>query len=146
VELDQVEVVTPGLARRIEGAEPGQARRFAFRVARLACGVAGVHDGTAFEVARKGFEPYPEVEDLVELWELERRLDSDCEARLGTHPSTCNLDELRLHDECVEARAVAAVIAALRPDAVLAAREALGQALSAGCEQDELEKLADDLL
>ena len=146
MDLHQVEVVAPALAARVAGADRGQARRFAFRVARLACSVAGVHDATALEVARGGLERYPEISELVQLWELERRLDSDCEARLGRHPSTCNLEELRLHDECVEARAVAAVIAALRPDALVAAREATQEALAAGCETYVLEDLASELL
>lgn len=146
MKLHPVEAVAPGLAARIAGAERGRARRFAFRVARLACTIAGVHDRNALEVARSGLEHYPEVEDLVALWDLERDLDSACEAHLGTHPDTCNLDRLRLYDECVEARAVAAVIAALKPDALVAARQATQEALAAGCEAAALEELADQVL
>ncbi len=146
MKLHPVEAVAPGLAARIAGAERGDARRFAFRVARLACAVAGVHDRNALEVARGGLEHYPEVEDLVALWDLERDLDSACEAHLGTHPDTCNLDQLRLHDECVEARADAAVIAAHTPDALVAARQATHEAFAAGCEAAALEALADQLL
>jgi len=146
VKLDPVEAAAPGLAARIAGAERGDARRFAFRVARLACTVARVHDRNALEVARGGLEHYPEIEDVVALWDLERDLDSACEAHLGTHPSTCNLDQLRLYDECIEARAVAAVIAALRPDPLLAARQATQEALAAGCETAALEALADQVL
>lgn len=146
MELHQVEATAPGLAVRIAGAERGDARRFAFRVARLACGVAGVHDENALELARGGLERYPEIDELVRLWDLERELDSACEAQLGSHPSRCTLDQLQLHSECVEARAVAAVIAALKPDAHVAAREAVREALAAGCEQAALEALADQLL
>jgi hypothetical protein len=146
VKLHPVEAVAPGLAARIAGADRGAARRFAFRVARLACGVAGVHDRNALEVARGGLEHYPETEDLVALWDLERDLDSACEAHLGTHPVTCNLDQLRQHDECIEARAVGAVIAALKPDALVAARQATQEALAAGCETATLEALADQVL
>ncbi|CAN7176150.1 hypothetical protein LJR027_000263 [Terrabacter sp. LjRoot27] len=146
MKLHLVEAVAPGLAARIAGAERGDARRFAFRVARLACAVAGVHDRNALEVARSGLEHYPEIDDLVALWDLERDLDSACEANLGTHPSTCNLDELRQHDECVEARAVAAVIAALKPDALVAARHATHEALAAGCETAALVAIADEVL
>ncbi|HET9631021.1 MAG TPA: hypothetical protein VFP73_01400 [Terrabacter sp.] len=146
MDLHQVEVVAPGLAARIAGAERGQARRFAFRVARLACSVAGVHDNTALEVARGGLEHYPEIDDLVKLWELERRLESACEASLGVDPRTADLSQLHLHDECVEARAVAAVIAALKPDALAAARDATREALAAGCDRVVLEDLASELL
>jgi hypothetical protein len=146
VKLHPVEAAVPGLAARIAGAERGDARRFAFRVARLACAVAGVHDRTALEVARSGLEQFPQIEDLAALWDLERDLDSACEAHLGTHPSTCNLDELRQHDECVEARAVAAVIAALKPDALVAARQAAHEALGAGCGTAALEAIADEVL
>lgn len=146
MDLHQVEAVAPGLAARIAGAERGQARRFAFRVARLACSVAGVHDNTALEVARGGLDHYPEVDDLVELWDLERRLESACEASLGKHPHTADLAELQHHDECLEARAVAAVIAALRPDALAAARDATREALAAGCDRHVLEDLAGELL
>jgi hypothetical protein len=146
VKLHQVETVAPGLAARIAAADRGDARRYAFRVARHACAIAGVLDRNALEVARGGLERYPEIEELVALWDLERELDSACEARLGTHPSTCNLDRLREHDDCIEARAVAAVIAALRPDPHVAARGAVGAALAAGCGQDDLEALADQLI
>ena len=146
MELDQVDSSAPDLEFRILSAERGPARRFAFRVARLACSVAGVHDQNALELAGGGLERYPEIDELVRLWDLERRLDSACEAQLGTHPSTCNLDELQLHPECVEARAVAAVIAAFKADALVAAREAVREALRAGCRRAELESLADQLL
>lgn len=146
MDLHQVEVVAPGLAARIAGAERGQARRFAFRAARLACSVAGVHDATALEVARGGLEHYPEIDELVKLWDLERRLELSCEASLGKDPGTADLGELQLHDDCVEARAVAAVIAALKPDALEAAREATREALAAGCDQHVLEDLAGELL
>lgn len=146
MDLHQVEVVAPGLAARIAGAERGQARRFAFRAARLACSVAGVHDATALEVARGGLEHYPEIEELVKLWELERRLELSCEASLGKDPRTADAGELQLHDDCIEARAVAAVIAALKPDALAAARDATREALAAGCDQHVLEDLANELL
>ena len=68
MKLHPVEGLVPGIAARIAGAERGEARRFAFRVARLACAVAGVHDRNALEVARGGLEHYPETEDLVALW------------------------------------------------------------------------------
>jgi len=145
VELDQVDSSAPDLDARISSAGRGAARRYAFRVARLACSVAGVHDELALELARGGLERYPDVDELVRLWDLERQLDSACEARLGTHPSTCNLDELQLHPECVEARAVAAVIAAFKADALVAARGAVREALGAGCQRAELESLADPL-
>ena len=146
MDLNQVEVVAPALAARIAGAERGQARRFAFRVARLACSVAGVLDNTALEVARGGLEHYPEIEELVKLWELERRLESACEASLGTDPRTADPAQLHLHDECIEARAVAAVIAALKPDSLAAARDATREALAAGCDRVVLEDLASELL
>jgi hypothetical protein len=146
VELHQVESSAPDLAARISAAERGAARRFAFRVARLACAVAKVNDENALELARGGLERYPEIDELVRLWELERELDSACEARLGNHPSTCNVDSLREQDECVEARAVAAVIAAFKADAFVGAREAVREALAAGCQQADLESLADEVL
>lgn len=146
MELHQVEAVAPGLAARIAGAEPGHARTFAFRVARLACAVAGVHDQQALDVAREGLERYPEIDELVHLWELERELDAACESKLGSAPSTVTLDELQLTSECVEARAVAAVIAALSPDARDAARGATYEALTAGCDGRELEAIADQVL
>lgn len=146
MDLHQVEAVAPGLAARIAGAERGQARRFAFRVARLACSVAGVHDATALAVARGGLDSFPEIEDLVKLWDLERRLELSCEASLGKDPRTAELGELTLHDHCVEARAVAAVIAALKPDALAAARDATRDALAAGCDRHVLEDLANELL
>lgn len=146
MELHQVEAVAPGLAARIAGAEPGRARTFAFRVARLACTVAAVHDQQALDVAREGLERYPEIDELVHLWELERTLDAACESQLGSAPSTVTLDELQLTSECVEARAVAAVIAALTPDARDAARGATFEALTAGCDGRELEAIADQVL
>ncbi|GAA2745250.1 hypothetical protein GCM10009868_25990 [Terrabacter aerolatus] len=146
MELHQVEAVAPGLAARIAGAEPGRARTYAFRVARLACSVAGVHDVHALEVARGGLERYPEIDELVHLWQLERDLDAACESQLGAAPSSRPLEELQLTSECIEARAVAAVIAALSPDARDAARGATYEALTAGCDGRALEALADEVL
>ncbi|GAA1504255.1 hypothetical protein GCM10009740_39540 [Terrabacter terrae] len=146
MDLHQVEVVAPGLAARIAGAERGQARRFAFRVARLACSVADLHDATALEVARGGLEHYPEIEELMHLWELERELEAACAASIGGDPRTVEIGELRLHSDCAKARAVAAVIAALRPDALVAARDATREAFAAGCDQHVLEDLAGELL
>ena len=144
MELHRLEAVAPGLAARIAGAEPGHARIFAFRVARLACAVTGLHDATAVEVARGGLERYPEIDELARLWELERNLDAACESRLETVAATPSLDQLQLPSECVEARAVAAVIAALTPDAREAARGATYEALAAGCDGRALEALADE--
>ncbi len=146
MELHQVEAVAPGLAARIAGAEPGPARTFAFRVARLACTVAGVHDANALEIARGGLERYPEIAELVQLWNLERELDAACESQLEAATGTRSLEELQQLSECVEARAVAAVIAALTPDALAAARGATYEALTAGCEGRALEALADEVL
>lgn len=146
MDLHQVEVIAPGLAARIAGAERGQARRFAFRVARLACSVADVHDATALEVARGGLEHYPEIEELLRLWDLERQLKSSCAASIDADPSTAEVQVLRARSDCVRARAVAAVIAALRPDALVAAREATREAFTAGCDQRVLEDLAGELL
>jgi len=146
VKLHLVEAVPPGLAARIAGAEAGQARRFAFRVARLACALAGVHDANALEVARGGLERYPEIEELVQLWRLERRLDTDCEFKLGTHAKSLTREELKLHSDCAAARAVGAVIAALKPDAIVAARGAAREALNAGCELEDLESIAHQVL
>lgn len=145
MELHQVEAVAPGLAARIAGAEPGRARTFAFRVARLACTLTGVHDANALEVARGGLERYPEVDELVKLWELERELDAACESQLEAASGTRSLEELQQPAECVEARAVAAVIAALSPDAREAARGATYEALAAGCDGTALEALADQI-
>jgi len=145
VELHQLEAVAPGLAARIAGADPGHARIFAFRVARLACAVTGVHDATALEVARGGLERYPEVDELVQLWDLERDLDAACESHLDGASVPPSLDQLQLPSECVEARAVAAVIAALTPDAREAARGATYESLAAGCDGRALEALADGL-
>ena len=84
MELNQLEAVAPGLAARIAGAEPGHARIFAFRVARLACALTEVDDATALEVVRGGLERYPEVDELIRLWDLERDLDAACESQLDT--------------------------------------------------------------
>ncbi|WP_374970998.1 hypothetical protein [Terrabacter sp. BE26] len=146
MDLHEVEAVAPGLAARIAGAERGQARRFAFRVARVACSVADVHDDTALEVARGGLEHYPEIEELVKLWDLERQLDSACAASIGGDPSTADIEELQAYGDCAKARAVSAVIAALKPDALAAAREATREAFAAGCDQHVLEDLAGELL
>ena len=145
MELHRVEAVAPGLAARIAGADPGSARTFAFRVARLACAVAGVHDANALEVARGGLERYPEIAELVQLWDLERELDAACEDRLEDATVARSLQELLQPSECVEARAVGAVIAALTPDAREAARGATYEALTAGCDGRALEALADEL-
>lgn len=146
MELHQVEAVAPGLAARIAGAEPGHARTFAFGVARLACTVAGVHDANALEVARGGLERYPEIAELAQLWDLERALDAACESQLEAASGVRSLAALQQPPECVEARAVAAVIAALTPDAREAARGATYEALTAGCDGRALEALADELL
>jgi hypothetical protein len=147
VELHQVEAVAPGLAARIAGAESGRARTFAFRVARLACSVTGVHDASALEVAKGGLERYPEIDELVHLWDLERELDAACESQLEDRSpdSAPTLGNLQMPSECVEARAVAAVIAALSPDAREAARGATYEALAAGCDGTALEALADQI-
>lgn len=145
MELNQLEAVAPGLAARIAGAEPGHARIFAFRVARLACALTEVDDATALEVVRGGLERYPEVDELIRLWDLERDLDAACESQLDTAVVTASLEQLALPSQCVEARAVGSVIAALTPDARVAARGATYEALAAGCDGRTLHALADDL-
>ena len=134
------------LERRIAGAAASDARRYAFGVARLACSVTEVHDVLALEVALGGLERLPEIDELVRLWDLERELDSTCAARVGADPSTCPPEQLARHPVCREARAVAAVIAALRPDAFVAASGATREALAAGCRQTDLDTTADGLL
>jgi len=146
VKLHLVEAVPPGLAARIAGAEAGAARRFAFSVARLACSVAGVLDENALEVAKGGLERYPEIDDLLQLWQLERRLDIACEFQMGAHANNFTPEELKLHSDCVEARAVGSVIAALKPDPLVAARGAAREAINAGCELADVESLARELL
>lgn len=140
--LESLNAVAPGLADRIVGAAPGDARRFAFGVARLACSVAGVEDRTAIEIATGGLARGAAVDELVLLWELERQLDAACDAQLDPDAPYPGPAELRLHEECAEARAVAAVIAALKPDPHIAAAEAAYDAWAAGCEQSEIEALA----
>lgn len=148
MELHPVEAVAPGLAARIAGAEPGRARTFAFRAARLACTVTNVQDANALAVARGGLQRYPEIDELVQLWDLERELDAACERELEAASSDLyapSLENLQQPSECVEARAVAAVIAALSPDARDAARGATYEALAAGCDGRTLEELADQI-
>ncbi|MFC7595866.1 hypothetical protein ACFQU3_11145 [Terrabacter sp. GCM10028922] len=140
------QTAAPDPGRRIERSQPGRARRYAFRIARLACSVTGVRDDVALDIAQRGLDRPTEIAELVGLWELERRLASACAAKLGADPSSCSLAQLRLHPVCVEARAVAAVIAALRPDPVVAATEATHEALAAGCAWLDVKAAADDLL
>src|SRR5690242_7046032 len=64
----RLESVAPALTARIGAATAGGARRFAFAVARLACGAAGVHDRTALDVARGGLTAGPGMDELVRLW------------------------------------------------------------------------------
>jgi hypothetical protein len=134
------------LDRRIGDATPGEARRYAFGVARLACSIAGLRDALTLEVALGGLERFPEVDELVQLWELERRLDASCAGVLGGDPTGHTPEELLLHRECKEARAVSAVIAALLPDAFVAARRATRAAQAAGCRQADLDSTAAELL
>ncbi len=141
----RLDSVAPALTARIGGATPGGARRYAFAVARLACGVARVHDRTALEVARGGIAAGPGIDELVKLWELERRLDAACDAHLDPDAGYPEPATLRLHDECAEAKAVAAVIAALKPEPHDAAREAAYEAWAAGCEPEALEALVPHL-
>jgi hypothetical protein len=137
--------VAPQLADRIGRASSAGARRYAFAVARLACGVAGVHDRTALAVARGGLTAVPGIDELVRLWELERRLDAACDQSLDPDAAFPDPATLRLNEECAEAKAVASVIAALKPDAHDAAREAAYEAWAAGCEPAALDALAPHL-
>jgi hypothetical protein len=142
VPTHRLESVAPALAARIGRASSGGARRFAFAAARLACGVAGVHDRTALDIARDGIAAGPGIDELVSLWELERRLDAACDGGLDPDAGYPDPETLRLHDECAEAKAVASVIAALKPDAHTAARESAYAAWAAGCEPAALGALA----
>ncbi|NUO34969.1 MAG: hypothetical protein HOQ27_07870 [Dermatophilaceae bacterium] len=134
------------LDRRISDATPGEARRYAFGVARLACATSGLKDARTLEVALGGLERYPEIDDLAHLWHLERNLNASCAVQLGGDPTDYTHEELRLHPACQEARAVSAVIAAMLPDAFVAARSATREALAAGCRQADLDSTAADLL
>ncbi|MGO4597524.1 hypothetical protein [Terrabacter sp. 2RAF25] len=134
------------LESRISDATPGDARRYAFGVARLACSISGLRDALALEVALGGLERYPEIDELVQLWTLERRLDAACAAQLGGDPIDHPPEELLLHPACQEARAVSAVIAALLPDAFVAARGATREARAAGCRQADIDSTASELL
>ena len=131
---------------RIAEATPGGARRYAFGVARLACSTSGLKDARTLEVALGGLERYPEIDDLAHLWDLERRLNAACAVQLGGDPSHFTPEELLLHPACQEARAVSTVIAALLPDAFVAARRATREARAAGCRQADLDSTAADLL
>ena len=146
VTADDAHRAKPDLGGRIRRSEPARARRFAFRVARLACAVTGVRDDVALDIARHGLERETELHELVGLWELEAELEAACAAQLAADLSSDSHQHLRLHRECVEARAVAAVIAALKPDAVVAATEATREALAAGCAKADVETVADELL
>ncbi len=149
VQLEALETIAPALAALIAGAEPHLARRFALRSARLACSVAGVRDRVVLEVAQTGLERTTEVDELVRLWDLERELDSVCAERVhraGRSTVATDFIASSLHEECAEAHAVSAVIAALRPDPRIAAREAAYEARAAGCEDVEIERLAGQLL
>ncbi|NUR16257.1 MAG: hypothetical protein HOQ13_08080, partial [Dermatophilaceae bacterium] len=88
----------------------------------------------------------PEIDDLAHLWHLERNLNASCAVQLGGDPTDYTHEELRLHPACQEARAVSAVIAAMLPDAFVAARSATREALAAGCRQADLDSTAADLL
>ncbi|GAB3874012.1 hypothetical protein [Terrabacter terrigena] len=134
------------LERRISDASAGGARRYAFGVARLACSTSGLKDARTLEVALGGLERYPEIDDLAHLWDLERRLDASCARQVGGDPVDFTQEELLLHPACQEARAVSAVIAALMPDAFVAARGATREARAAGCHQADLDSTASDLL
>lgn len=149
MQLEALETIAPALAARIAGAEPHLARRFALSTARLACSVAEVRDRVALEVAQSGLERHTEVDELVRLWELERALDTVCEERAGrSRRATVVTDFVAsyLHRECAEGHAISAVIAALKPDPRIAAREAAYEARAAGCQDVEIERLADQLL
>ena len=134
------------LDRRISDATAGGARRYAFGVARLACTTSGLKDARTLEVALGGLERFPEIDDLAHLWGLERSLNASCAVQLGGDPSHFTHEELLLHPACQEARAVSAVIAALLPDAFVAARSATREARAAGCRQADLDSTAADLL
>ena len=134
------------LERRIAGASAGDARRYAFGVARLACSTSGLRDSLALEVALGGLERLTEIDELTQLWALERRLDESCAVEVGGDPARCPPDELLRHHVCQEARAVSAVIAALLPDAFVAANGATREARAAGCRQSDLDITAADLL
>ena len=134
------------LERRIADATPGSARRYAFGVARLACSTSGLRNALALEVALGGLERFPEIDELVQLWELERTLDASCSAQLGGDREAHPPEQQLLHRECQEARAVSAVIAALLPDAFVAAHGATREARAAGCRQSDLDSTAADLL
>lgn len=146
MQLEALETIAPALAARIAGAEPHLARRFALRSATLACSVAGVRDPVALEVAQSGLERHTEIDELVGLWELERELDALCEERLGRSTTFTDFAASHLHEECAGAHAIAAVIAALRPDPRVAAREAAYEARAAGCDDAAIESLADQHL
>ena len=143
---ERLESVAPGLADRIAVAGSGIVRRFAFAVARMACTVAEVHDRTALQVATGGLARGADVDELVRLWELERQLDAACDSLLDPDAPIPDLSELRLQEECAQARAVAAVIAALKPDPHVAAVRAAYEAWAAGCERAAIEALARELL
>ncbi len=149
MQLEALETIAPALAARIAGAEPHLARRFALHSAKLACTVAGVRDPVALEVAESGLERHTEVDELVRLWQLERTLDSVCAERLGRSGRTTIVADFvasSLHEECAEGHAISAVIAALKPDPRVAAREAAYEARAAGCEDTEIERLATQVL
>lgn len=149
MQLEALETIAPALAARIAGAEPHLARRFALRTARLACSAAGVRDRVALEVAQSGLERQTEVDELVRLWELERALDTGCGERVRRTRRAAEPTDLMasyLHAECGEGHAISAVIAALKPDPRVAAREVAYEARAAGCDDAEIERLADLLL
>jgi hypothetical protein len=146
VQLEALEAIAPALAARIAGAQPHLARRFALRTADLACSVAGVRDPVALEVAQSGLERHTEVDELVGLWELEREMHSVCEERLGRPERFSDFAASDRHEGCAEAHAISAVLAALRPDARVAAREAAYEARAAGCDDSAIETLADQHL
>jgi hypothetical protein len=146
VTAEDGQTAAPDPGRRIERSQPGSARRYAFRIARLACSVTGVEDGVVLDIAQRGLTRPTEIAELVGLWELERELESACAAQLGADPSSCSPAQLQRHPACVEARAVAAVIAALRPDPVMAATQATHEALAAGCAWLDVKAAADELL
>lgn len=146
MQLEALEAIAPALAARIAGAEPHLARRFALRAAKLACSVAGVRDRVALEVAQSGLERHTEVDELVRLWQLESELESECWERLGRSETFSGFAASHRHEGCAKAHAVSAVIAALRPEARVAAREAAYEARAAGCDDKAIEGLADQHL